>query len=86
MMIYGTKPIDNTIWEIYRKLMNKYGCMNAEIYIRPLTWYVYTGRSTLEFEKRLINARKYMIVRKLTAGGSDQEIINRIKEYLGVEY
>lgn len=75
--------IDNCIWNIKKILMEKYGCTAADREIAPLIWYINTGRASTPFLKMLISAKPFMIARKLHAGGSDVEIIERIKKYIG---
>ena len=75
--------IDNCIWKIQRVLMTKYGCTAADREIAPLVWYINTGRASVPFLKSLIDAKPFMIARKLHAGGSDAEIIDRVKAYIG---
>ena len=67
--------IDNCIWKIQRVLMTKYGCTAADREIAPLIWYINTGRASTPFLKKLIDAKPFMIARKLHMGGSDAEIM-----------
>ena len=75
--------IYNCLWNIQKILMKKYGCTAADREIAPLIWYINTGRASTPFLKKLINAKPFMIARKLHMGGSDAEIIQRIKSYIG---
>lgn len=75
--------IDDGIWKIRKCLMEKYGCTAADREISPLVWYVNTGRASTLFLEKLLNAKAFMIARKLHAGGSDAEIIDRVKAYIG---
>jgi len=75
--------IDTCVWNIKKVLMEKYGTMAADREIAPLVWYINTGRASTPFLKSLIDAKPFMIARKLHAGGSDAEIIDRIKAYIG---
>ena len=75
--------IDNCLWNIQKILMKKYGCTAADREIAPLIWYINTGRASTPFLKKLINAKPFMIARKLHMDGSDVEIINRVKAYIG---
>ena len=47
--------------------------------IRPLSWYVNTGRAPTPFIKTMLRIRPDVIARLLLKGGSDQEVIERIK-------
>ena len=75
--------IDNCIWKIQKILMEKYGCTAADREIAPLIWYINTGRASVPFLEKLIGAKPFMVARKLHMGGSDVEIINRVKAYIG---
>ena len=75
--------IDDCIWKIQKVLMTKYGCTAADREIAPLIWYINTGRASTLFLKSLIDAKPFMIARKLHMGGSDTEIIERVKTYIG---
>ena len=78
----GYISIETCLWHIQRYLIGKYGVDQSERDMYPLQWYVYTGRASPNFLKLLLNAKPFMIARKLHEGGSDQEIIERIKHYL----
>lgn len=75
--------IDDYIWKIQKILMEKYGTMAADREIAPLVWYIETGRASTPFLRKLIDAKPFMIARKLHMGGSDAEIIDRVKAYIG---
>lgn len=75
--------IDDCIWKIQKVLMTKYGCTAADREIAPLIWHINTGRASTPFLKKLIDAKPFMVARKLHMGGSDAEIIDRIKAYIG---
>ena len=63
--------IDTGLWDIQRYGMQHYGVDEAARDISPLKWYINTGRASLEF------------TRKLHEGGSYDEAIQRIKDYIG---
>ena len=75
--------VDDCIWKIQKCLMEKYGCTAADREIAPLVWYINTGRASTPFLEKLINAKAYMIARRLHATGSDMEIIARVKACVG---
>lgn len=78
--------VNTALWHIERELMDRYGIDTAAREIAPLRWYIDTGRASTEFLYRLINKSKpFMVARKLHVGGTDEEIIKRIKSYLGTE-
>ena len=70
------------IWRIEKYLFEKYGATQAEIDIDPLRWYIFSGRASLEFIRLVLNAKPFMIARKLHTGGSYEETIEHLKKYL----
>lgn len=77
--------IDCALWAIKSHLMTKYGCDEADRSIAPLKWYINTGRASVDFLRKLMQAKPFMVARKLRQGGSDMEIIKRIQDYIGYE-
>ena len=75
--------INAMLWNIQRYLMDRYGVDTSYRDIAPLTWYVNTGRATIDFLKKLMAAKQFMIARKLHEGGSYEEAVARIKKYIG---
>lgn len=75
--------IDTGLWAIQRYGMQHYGTDAAAQDIAPLKWYINTGRTPLEFTRKLLNAKPFMVARKLHEGGSYDEAIQRIKDYIG---
>lgn len=57
----------------------------AQIEIDCLLYYINSGRASTPFLKALVNAKPFMIARKLHMGGSDSEKIGRLKAYLGID-
>lgn len=53
--------------------------------IYPLWHYLFTGRASAEFCHRLLQAKPFMIARKIEKGGSHDEIVSRIKAYLNYQ-
>ena len=77
--------IETCRWHIFRELFKRYGIAAAEREIAPLNWYIDTGRASVPFLRALINSKPFMIARRLHAGGSDEEVLDRIKTYIGIE-
>lgn len=79
--------VDDGLYQIKKALMRTKGlCLDdASIIMAPLYWYVGTGRASLDFLRALLNAKPYMIARKLYEGGADEEVIQRIRAYLQEE-
>lgn len=83
--ILSSTLIDNTLWNIKYFLMTHYGTADSERDIAPLAWYVVTGRASREFLHLLVDAKPYMIGRRLHQGGSYDEVIHRIQNFLGYQ-
>ena len=47
--------------------------------VRPLAWYINTGRAPTQLIKTLLRIRPDVIARLLLKGGSDEEMIDRVK-------
>lgn len=75
--------IDNTLWAIQKSLHNQHGVTGAERIIAPLLWYINTGRASMNFLGKLVQKKPYLIGRVLAKGGSYDEAIQRVKEYIG---
>lgn len=74
--------IDDTLWNIQKYLMSRYGCTESEKDMDALRYYVNTGRASNEFLRALVNAKPFMIGRLLHKGGTVDETIDRVKTYL----
>lgn len=79
----NSNTIEECIWNIKKCLMGKYGIMAADREIAPLIWYIETGRASTPFLEKLLSAKAFMVARRLHAGGSDNEIIARVKACVG---
>ena len=62
--------------------MARYGVDQAEMDVAPLGWWIETGRASVDFLRAFVMAKPFMIGRKLHQGGSYQEAVQRIKNYL----
>lgn len=74
--------VENGLWKIQCCLSDKYGYTQAVRDMSPLNWYISTGRASVCFLRLLLGAKPFMIARILHAGGSDEEVLNRVKAYL----
>ena len=77
--------VNDYMWKIQKYLMEKYGEKEAERNISALQWYINTGRASADFLLKLVNTKSYLIARILHNGGSDSEVIQRIKNYIKYE-
>lgn len=78
----GPAAVDAGLWAIQHYLMQRYGVDESARDIAPLSLYIHTGRATPDFIRAVLTAKPYMIGRKLHIGGTYDEIISRIKDYL----
>lgn len=88
--IVNATSIEALLWSIQCELMQRHGVDAAAREIAPLRWYVQTGRASVDFIKALARKSPCMVARRLHKGrrrlhkgGSDAEVIQRIKEYIG---
>lgn len=75
--------IETGLWAIRRYGMFHYGVDQSEQDIAPLSWYIGTGRASVDFIRAVLTAKPFMIARKLHMGGTYDEVIQRIKDYIG---
>lgn len=80
-----TSKMSEYCWKVQWYLMKRYGCDAADRMMDPLTWYIGTGRASLDFLRALLEAKPYMIGRQLAKEGSVDDAIQRIKAYIGVQ-
>lgn len=83
--IMSKEAIECGMDNIKRYMMFKWGCDAADREFYPLEWYVGTGRASTQFLEKLFDAKAFMIGRILHKGGSVDETIQRIKNYIGYE-
>lgn len=74
--------VENGLYAIQRRLIDRYGYDQSVRDMDPLNWYVSTGRASSAFLRLLLEAKPFMIARKLHEGGSVQDVVDRIKTYL----
>lgn len=84
-MALSRTTIETGLWHIQRHLIEKYGINQAERDMAPLHWYISTGRASMQFLHALLDAKPFIVARKLHEGGSDQEVIDRIRRYLRLD-
>ena len=77
--------IECGLWHIQRHIMQKHGIDQSYRDMAPLTWYIGTGRASLDFIRMLLIAKPFMVARKLHIGGSYDEVIARVKAYIGYD-
>lgn len=75
--------IETGLWAIQRYIMQRHGVDQSSQDIAPLAWYIETGRANVEFIRAVLTAKPFMIGRKLHEGGTYDEVIQRVKDYIG---
>ncbi len=74
------------IWAVETALRKRCGSIaKAESLLSPLTWYIGTGRASLDFMRALVATRPYYIACILAKGGSDMAVVDAIKRRIGYE-
>lgn len=81
--VVSAGSIETLLWHIQRELMQRHGVAAAAREISPLRWYIDTGRATISFIKALAHKSPCMVARRLHKGGSTEEVIQRVKDYIG---
>jgi hypothetical protein len=75
--------VDDFLYRTESYLTQHHGSSIAYLDIDPLRWYIRTGRASTQFLGLLLQKKPYMIARKLHEGGSTDEAVQRIKDYIG---
>lgn len=76
--------IDNYLWDLEAASWKLASSMKAGAdSVRPIIRYVRTGRASADFLLEMFSHRPQTIARRCLLGGSDEEIVNRVKKYCG---
>ena len=75
--------IETGLWAIQRYLMQRYGVDQSAQDVAPLSWYIDTGRASVDFIRMVLTAKPFMVARKLHEGGTYDDVIQRVKSYIG---
>ena len=81
-MIISRARIDAELWEIRMALAKELGFDESERKMYPITWYVNTGRASIEFLRNLFSADKTRIVNALKSSVCEDEAIRKIKKII----
>lgn len=71
--------IESYMWDVERYTRSKLSVDDSDRVVSPLWWYIDTGRASADFLGRLVQVKPYVIGRLLMKGGSDAEVIDRVK-------
>lgn len=61
---------------------NGLACNTAQVYFSDLEWYINTGRASTDWLNHLLKAKPYMVARRIAKGGSTNEIVKRVTDYI----
>lgn len=73
--------VNDSAWRILNKQDKPWIFGTEPVY--PLNWYISSGRAPTPFIKQLLTVRPDVIARILVNGGSDLDIVDRIKSRIG---
>ena len=71
--------IDEHGWLITRYLWERYGVDAGNRMVSPLSWYISTGRASVDFLHKFVAAKPCVIGRILEKGGADDDILRSIR-------
>lgn len=69
--------VNNSAWKMLNSSSRTWYFGTEPVY--PLRWYIASGRASTPFLKSLLTVRPDVIARILIVGGTDQEIVDRIR-------
>lgn len=81
--------IENSIFELKMSIWHISDGRTAENISGDIAWYIQTGRASCDFIRAFCGLSKYRmntLARKLSTGGSTDEIIAATKKYLKISY
>ena len=73
--------VNDSAWRMLNKQDRQWMFGTEPVY--PLNWYISSGRASTPFIKLLLTVRPDIIARIMIKGGSDQEIVQKIKDRIG---
>lgn len=85
------RNVDDVLWDIRNRIYGKLGnTIETDVAIDPLKWYINTGRSPYDFERRLkaCSSRQLTTIANRLIKQSRRPyntIINSISVYIGVD-
>lgn len=59
-------------------LMKKHGILGAERLMTPLSWYINTGRASMDYIRRLAAADESKVIAILEQDGSVEAVLNNL--------
>lgn len=79
MYSINSDGIDRYLWDVRVETIKSLGVDRGNNAVHPLAYYISTGRASVEFLHKLIAVSPVTIARILLDGGSDVQIMSRIK-------
>lgn len=78
--------MENYCYEVARLIREKSDITidRSHNMIYPLWHYIVSGRASTDFCKALMKTKPYMVARRIAQGGSDDEIMERIKKLVKI--
>jgi len=81
---YSAYRPEDYLWDVRMALYKRCWSSNkADALLSPLTWYIGTGRASMDFIRALVAVRPYYIACVLMKGGSDTAAVERVKARVG---
>ena len=81
----SSSGIDAYIWDMRKAAWHLADDMlTGNKAIEAVVWYIRTGRASSDFLRAMFQHRPSTIAKRCLAGGSDMEIIERVKSYLKI--
>lgn len=71
--------IDSFLWDIRFALWKRHSESEMQRLVSPLVYWINTGRASTSNLKALLSMRICDIVKALELGGSDEEVISRLR-------
>lgn len=69
--------VNDSAWRMLNRSATPWMYGTQPVY--PLNWYISSGRAPTPFIRQLLTVRPDVIARILLKGGSDQDVVQRIK-------
>lgn len=82
-MAISRTAIENKVWDVRIILIRRHGVDGADMLMHPLTWFVDTGRASVEFLRTFIESDPYKVADVLANECSTTEAtIKALKEFM----
>ena len=82
-IVISSDAIGRYLWAVKSPLTQYYGVCRGTMKMYPLEYYINSGRASADFLRKLLSADPKIISKILSYGGSDAEVMDRIKREIG---